>query len=49
MIAISHWYGRLGNNIQQCALGTLIARNIGGTFEQSLDHEIIKKNSMEYY
>ena len=37
---LSHWYGRLGNNIQQCALGTMCARNVRGTFE-SIDHEII--------
>ena len=40
MMKLSHWYGRLGNNIQQCALGTMCARNVRGTFE-SLDHEII--------
>ena len=37
---LSHWYGRLGNNIQQCALGTMCARNVRGTFE-SIEHEII--------
>tara|TARA_Y100001937_G_scaffold55129_1_gene75988 strand:- start:1497 stop:2276 length:780 start_codon:yes stop_codon:yes gene_type:complete len=47
-LKLSHWYGRLGNNIQQCALGTLIAKNIGGTFEQSLDHEIIKKHKTSF-
>ena len=40
MIELSHWYGRLGNNIQQCAIGTMIARNQRSTFK-SIDHEII--------
>ena len=40
MIELSHWYGRLGNNIQQCAIGTMVARNHRGTFK-SKDHEII--------
>ena len=40
MMKLSHWYGRLGNNIQQCALGTISARNVRGTFE-TIDHEII--------
>ena len=47
-LKLSHWYGRLGNNIQQCALGTLIARNLGDTFEQPLDHEIIKKHKTSF-
>ena len=40
---LSHWYGRLGNNIQQCAIGTMVAQEIGGTFKQQLDHDIIEK------
>ena len=47
-LKLSHWYGRLGNNIQQCALGTMIAKNIGGTFEQPLDHEIIKRHRTSF-
>tara|TARA_B100000965_G_scaffold239959_1_gene201280 strand:- start:1632 stop:2408 length:777 start_codon:yes stop_codon:yes gene_type:complete len=43
MIRISHWYGRLGNNIQQCAIAILVAQEIGGTFKQQLDHDIIEK------
>ena len=42
MISLSHWYGRLGNNIQQCAVGTLWAEQTDSSFE-SIDHEIIKK------
>ena len=41
-IKLSHWYGRLGNNIQQCAVGTMLAQESDDTFE-SLDHEIIEK------
>ena len=40
---LSHWYGRLGNNIQQCAIGTMVAQESGGTFKQELDHDIIEK------
>ena len=40
---LSHWYGRLGNNIQQCAIGTMVAQEVGGTFKQELDHDIIEK------
>ena len=40
---LSHWYGRLGNNIQQCAIGTMVAQEVGGTFKQELDHGIIEK------
>ena len=47
MIAISHWYGRLGNNIQQCAVGTMAAQLTQSTFE-SIDHEIIKKHETSF-
>ena len=47
MISISHWYGRLGNNIQQCALGTLAAELSQSKFE-SIDHEIIKKHTTSF-
>ena len=43
MIRLSHWYGRLGNNIQQCAVGTMMAAELNTYFE-SIDHEIIKKH-----
>jgi hypothetical protein len=39
-LKISHWYGRLGNNIQQCAVGIMAAELIGGTFE-SINHDTI--------
>ncbi len=42
-IKLSHWYGRLGNNIQQCAVGAMMASETGDTFEQNLDHEVIEK------
>ncbi|NBP01451.1 MAG: hypothetical protein EBU90_15185 [Proteobacteria bacterium] len=41
-IKISHWYGRLGNNIQQCAVGCMVAELMMSQFE-SIDHEIISK------
>lgn len=41
-VKISHWYGRLGNNIQQCAVGCMIAELLMTQFE-SIDHEIISK------
>ena len=41
-VKISHWYGRLGNNIQQCAVGCMVAELLLGQFE-SIDHEIISK------
>ena len=47
MIAISHWYGRLGNNIQQCAVGTMAAALTQSTFE-SIDHEIIRKHKTSF-
>ena len=43
MIKLSHWYGRLGNNIQQCAVGTMMAAELNTSFE-SIDHDIIKKH-----
>ena len=46
-IKISHWYGRLGNNIQQCALGTMVAEAREDTFE-SIDHEIISKHKTSF-
>lgn len=41
--SISHWAGRLGNNIQQTANCLMLAEKSNHTFEQSLDHEIIGK------
>ena len=42
-VKISHWYGRLGNNIQQCAVGHMVAEILDAQFE-SIDHEIISKH-----
>ena len=38
---LSHWYGRLGNNIQQCAVGLMCAQAYNTEFIQPLEHEII--------
>ena len=46
-VKLSHWYGRLGNNIQQCAVGTLWAEQTDSSFE-SIDHEIIKKHKRSF-
>ena len=34
--SVSHWAGRLGNNIQQTANAILLAESRGHTFEQSV-------------
>jgi len=39
-VSISHWFGRLGNNIQQCAVATMLAELSQNSFE-SIDHELI--------
>jgi hypothetical protein len=41
--SVSHWAGRLGNNIQQTANAIMLAETKGHTFEQNLDHEVIDK------
>lgn len=41
--SISHWYGRAGNNIQQVANCLILSEKLGHTFDQNLDHELIKK------
>ena len=41
--SVSHWSGRLGNNIQQVANCIMSAEKHGGVFEQTLDHDIISK------
>lgn len=41
--SISHWSGRLGNNIQQVANCLMFAEQKNDAFEQSLDHDIIGK------
>jgi len=41
--SVSHWSGRLGNNIQQVANCLMYAEAKGDTFYQQLDHDIIRK------
>ena len=42
-VSVSHWSGRLGNNIQQVANCIMAAEKHGGVYEQTLDHDIISK------
>jgi hypothetical protein len=46
--SVSHWAGRLGNNIQQIANAILLAESCGHTFEQNLEHDIINKFSISF-
>ena len=46
--SISHWSGRLGNNIQQTANCILAAKKHQGLFQQNLDHDIISKFSISF-
>ena len=46
--SVSHWSGRLGNNIQQVANCIMAAEKNGGTFEQRLDHDIISKFTVSF-
>ena len=41
--SVSHWAGRLGNNIQQVANSIMLAESRKHSFEQKLDHDIINK------
>jgi hypothetical protein len=41
--SVSHWSGRLGNNIQQVANCLMFAELKGDVFHQQLDHNIIDK------
>ena len=43
MTRVSHWYGRLGNNIQQVAVATMAAEILKSTFTLDIDHEIINE------
>jgi len=43
MLTVSSWYGRLGNNIQQCAIGTMAAELLSSQFE-TIEHDIISKH-----
>ena len=46
-IKISHWSGRLGNNIQQCAVGTLLAENLQTSF-RSISHPFINLHETKF-
>ena len=41
--SVSHWSGRLGNNIQQVANCIIAAEKYNTDFNQTLDHDIISK------
>ena len=45
---VSHWSGRLGNNIQQVANCIMAAEKYKSTFIQKLDHDIIRKFSVDF-
>jgi len=45
---LSHWYGRLGNNIQQVANGLMSAQAYKTRFENNLEHDIIQKFSCSF-
>jgi len=47
-VSVSHWSGRLGNNIQQVANCIMAAEKHGGLFEQTLDHDIISKFAISF-
>ena len=46
--SVSHWSGRVGNNIQQTANAIMLAEATKNTFTQSLDHEILNKFSIKF-
>ena len=48
MVKVSHWYGRLGNNIQQCAVAVMAAQFLKSTFTMDLDHEIITPHQTSF-
>ena len=45
---VSHWSGRLGNNVQQVANCIMAAEKYQSTFIQKLDHEIISKYTVSF-
>ena len=45
---VSHWSGRLGNNIQQVANCIMAAEKYQSSFIQKLDHEIISKYTVSF-
>ena len=46
--SVSHWSGRLGNNIQQIANCIMAAEKHKCTFRQTLDHDIIPKYEVPF-
>ena len=46
-VRISHWYGRLGNNIQQCAVAIMMAQDLQTSFV-STSHGWIKPHKVSF-
>lgn len=46
--SISHWSGRLGNNIQQVANAILLSQFSRNSFDQKLNHDIIEKFYIDF-
>jgi len=46
--SVSHWSGRLGNNIQQVANCIMFAEQRNDSFVQHLDHSIIDKFNLDF-
>ena len=46
--SVSHWSGRLGNNIQQVANCIIAAEKYKNDFTQTLDHDIISKFTVNF-
>ena len=46
--SVSHWSGRLGNNIQQVANCIMAAKKYENVFQQKLDHDIISKFKVSF-
>lgn len=46
--SVSHWSGRLGNNIQQVANCLMLAEKNEDAFSQQLDHNIIRKFDLNF-
>ena len=45
---VSHWSGRLGNNVQQVANCIMAAEKYQSTFMQKLDHDIISNYTVDF-
>jgi len=46
--SVSHWSGRLGNNIQQVANCIMFAEQRNDSFVQHLDHSIVDKFNLDF-